>query len=65
MLLHVLSWATAHGWAVAGLIRSPITGPKGNVEFLALLQRGVDTGNPHAANLIDAVLASEPPTPTP
>ncbi len=65
VLLRVLSWAAAHGWAVAGLIRSPITGPKGNVEFLALLQRGVDLATPALPDLIDAVLASDPPAPTP
>ncbi len=39
VLTRVLVWAAEQGWAVAGLIRSPITGPKGNVEFLALLRR--------------------------
>lgn len=27
-------WLAEQGWAVAGLTQSPITGPKGNVEFL-------------------------------
>ncbi len=31
----VLSWAAEHGWQVRGLTRSPIKGPKGNIEFLA------------------------------
>jgi hypothetical protein len=44
---------------VAGLIRSPITGPKGNVEFLALLSRGDATPAPDVAALVDAVLAPE------
>ncbi len=65
VLARVLSWAAAHGWGVAGLIRSPITGPKGNVEFLALLQRGVDLAAPARPDLIDAVLASDPPAPAP
>ena len=30
----VAQWVTAQGWAVAGITRSPITGPEGNVEFL-------------------------------
>jgi len=27
-------WLEAEGWAIAGLTQSPITGPKGNIEFL-------------------------------
>ena len=30
----VAAWLTGEGWAVAGVITSPITGPEGNVEFL-------------------------------
>ncbi len=33
----VLGWAADHGLFLRGLIRSPITGPAGNVEFLAHL----------------------------
>lgn len=36
----VLTYAVAEGWTVAGLSKSPITGPAGNVEFLAHLARG-------------------------
>ena len=28
------AWLTGAGWAVAGIVPSPITGPEGNVEFL-------------------------------
>ena len=28
------AWVAAQGWTVAGIERSPITGPEGNVEFL-------------------------------
>jgi 23S rRNA (cytidine1920-2'-O)/16S rRNA (cytidine1409-2'-O)-methyltransferase len=38
VLLDVLSAAEREGFSVIGLIRSPLTGPKGNVEFLAHLQ---------------------------
>ncbi len=31
----LVAWATSEGLGLAGLIRSPITGPAGNVEFLA------------------------------
>jgi 23S rRNA (cytidine1920-2'-O)/16S rRNA (cytidine1409-2'-O)-methyltransferase len=36
-LENVLGWASDHGLHLQGLIRSPITGPAGNVEFLAHL----------------------------
>ncbi|MEY4889247.1 MAG: hypothetical protein RIQ75_377 [Pseudomonadota bacterium] len=31
---NVHSWLTAMGWAVEGVIESPIKGPEGNIEFL-------------------------------
>jgi 23S rRNA (cytidine1920-2'-O)/16S rRNA (cytidine1409-2'-O)-methyltransferase len=27
-------WVESQGWAVLGVVPSPITGPEGNVEFL-------------------------------
>ncbi len=30
----VASWLTSSGWHVEGVVRSPITGPEGNIEFL-------------------------------
>jgi 23S rRNA (cytidine1920-2'-O)/16S rRNA (cytidine1409-2'-O)-methyltransferase len=38
VLLDVLGWAVQHGFEVRGLMRSPLLGPAGNVEFLAHLQ---------------------------
>jgi len=38
----VLAAAVAAGLTPSGVIRSPITGPAGNVEFLAWLRPGVD-----------------------
>jgi 23S rRNA (cytidine1920-2'-O)/16S rRNA (cytidine1409-2'-O)-methyltransferase len=35
VLEDLVDWATAHSLGLGGLIRSPITGPAGNVEFLA------------------------------
>jgi 23S rRNA (cytidine1920-2'-O)/16S rRNA (cytidine1409-2'-O)-methyltransferase len=32
----VSDWLTASGWTVEDVVRSPITGPEGNVEFLVL-----------------------------
>lgn len=39
VLSGVLSWAEEHTWKVHGLVRSPITGAKGNVEFLVWLSQ--------------------------
>ncbi len=36
----VADWVTAQGWTVSGIVPSPITGPKGNVEFLIAATRG-------------------------
>ena len=38
----VLASAKAIGWGCAGLVRSPIIGPAGNVEFLAWFQPTID-----------------------
>jgi 23S rRNA (cytidine1920-2'-O)/16S rRNA (cytidine1409-2'-O)-methyltransferase len=40
VLLDVLTFAALQGLAVRGLIRSPLLGPKGNVEFVAWLVPG-------------------------
>jgi 23S rRNA (cytidine1920-2'-O)/16S rRNA (cytidine1409-2'-O)-methyltransferase len=40
VLRSVLSYANELGLPPRGLVRSPITGPAGNVEFLAWLQAG-------------------------
>jgi 23S rRNA (cytidine1920-2'-O)/16S rRNA (cytidine1409-2'-O)-methyltransferase len=39
VLQHILTWADQNGVPPQGLIRSPIKGPAGNVEFLAKLVR--------------------------
>jgi len=46
VLRSVLGWATEHGWIVRGLIRSPLEGPAGNVEFLAWLARAPSPAQP-------------------
>ena len=38
VLLDILKYARLQGYVVRGLIRSPLTGPKGNAEFLAWLE---------------------------
>ena len=39
---HVLDQAASHGLLAVDLTRSPVIGPAGNVEFLALLGLGYD-----------------------
>jgi 23S rRNA (cytidine1920-2'-O)/16S rRNA (cytidine1409-2'-O)-methyltransferase len=39
VLCRILTWAAGNGLPPLRVIRSPITGPAGNVEFLALLQK--------------------------
>ena len=43
VLQEVLNWATTNGYSVLGLIRSPIAGAKGNLEFLVWLRPGKKT----------------------
>jgi 23S rRNA (cytidine1920-2'-O)/16S rRNA (cytidine1409-2'-O)-methyltransferase len=40
ILLDVLAFAQDQGFGVRGLLRSPVVGPKGNIEFLAWLGIG-------------------------
>ena len=53
VLARITTWALANGWRVGGLTPSPILGPAGNREFLALLTRG---GATLASAAIDAVV---------
>jgi 23S rRNA (cytidine1920-2'-O)/16S rRNA (cytidine1409-2'-O)-methyltransferase len=54
ILMDVLTFAQAHGFTVCGLLRSPVLGPKGNVEFLAWLRMG-GTQQTDPAILVDQV----------
>ena len=54
ILLDVLDFARGLGFGVRGLLRSPVLGPKGNVEFLAWLGVG-DAGQADYATLVDQV----------
>ena len=36
----VRAWIEGQGWRVPGIVRSPITGPEGNIEFLIAAERG-------------------------
>ena len=44
VLRSILGWAVENGWNVRGLIRSPIEGPAGNIEFLVWLTRSTAEG---------------------
>ncbi len=56
VLREVLGAAAEMGFAARGLIRSPLTGPAGNIEFLAWLAYGLKEAGRPAQALIDQVL---------
>ena len=56
VLTEIVAWAAAQGMGLQGLIRSPVTGPAGNVEFLAWWLPG-RPGLGDSAELIDACLS--------
>jgi 23S rRNA (cytidine1920-2'-O)/16S rRNA (cytidine1409-2'-O)-methyltransferase len=56
VLDEVLTFATAQGFSVRGLIRSPLKGPAGNVEFLAWLGWGSNSESQPISELIQAVI---------
>jgi 23S rRNA (cytidine1920-2'-O)/16S rRNA (cytidine1409-2'-O)-methyltransferase len=58
VLLDVLSFAQSQGFGVRGLIKSPLLGPKGNVEFLARMQTDQPAGSEELESMIATVLAS-------
>jgi len=55
VLSEVLTFAKVEGFSLRGLVKSPLTGPKGNVEFLAWLELGGE-GESDPEVLIDRVL---------
>jgi 23S rRNA (cytidine1920-2'-O)/16S rRNA (cytidine1409-2'-O)-methyltransferase len=60
VLLSVLEHAQTTGYGVKGLIRSPLLGPKGNVEFLAHLRLPGETVI-SLEELVESVLPELPP----
>jgi len=56
VLLEVLKYAQLQGFVAKGLIRSPISGPKGNIEFLTWLE-SFDEHPTVVEALVDAVLS--------
>lgn len=57
VLLDVLTFAKAEGFALRGLIKSPLLGPKGNAEFLVWL--GLQPGDRSVEELVKEVLPEE------
>ncbi len=55
VLTETLEFARSQGFGLRGLIKSPLLGPKGNVEFLAWLELGRPSADIQA--LIESVLA--------
>jgi 23S rRNA (cytidine1920-2'-O)/16S rRNA (cytidine1409-2'-O)-methyltransferase len=56
-VLHdILTWAIAHDLHPYGLVRSPITGPAGNIEFPALLRKGSPLASFNLDTSIQSVL---------
>lgn len=61
VVLEVAEAARSHGLLVAGLMASPLLGPKGNREFFLYLLKGEATGLPDLEAAVDAVVTSPPP----
>jgi 23S rRNA (cytidine1920-2'-O)/16S rRNA (cytidine1409-2'-O)-methyltransferase len=57
VLRRILRWARDNDMPPLGLIRSPLTGPAGNVEFLAWLQKTTAKVPMDIEGVIDAVLS--------
>jgi len=57
VLLDVLTFAKSEGFGVKGLVRSPILGPKGNVEFLAWLD--VNANGESVEGLVEKIFPKE------
>jgi 23S rRNA (cytidine1920-2'-O)/16S rRNA (cytidine1409-2'-O)-methyltransferase len=54
-MMDVLTFAQGQGFSLRGLMRSPLLGPKGNVEFLAWLGIG-DAGDTELTILVQRIL---------
>ena len=63
VLLDVISFAAQIGFQIQGLIRSPLLGPKGNVEFLAWLilasAETIPPGDSQLEDLLAAIFANK------
>lgn len=61
VLAEVLRAAEGAGFSIAGLMRSPLKGPAGNIEFLAHLRCGPGQGGVSLPQMIDGVMNTPPP----
>jgi len=52
VLENMLAWFAEHGFTLLHLDFSPITGPKGNIEFLAHIRKGEAAPAPDVAALV-------------
>jgi 23S rRNA (cytidine1920-2'-O)/16S rRNA (cytidine1409-2'-O)-methyltransferase len=59
VLLDVLTFAQSEGFGLSGLIRSPLLGPKGNVEFLAWLHQAQNPDRAGLENLIENIFKTK------
>ncbi|MBN1581261.1 MAG: TlyA family RNA methyltransferase [Anaerolineae bacterium] len=58
VLAHILTWAAENGLPPCGLVRSPLKGPSGNIEFLALLKKSTSPLPWNHSEAIQAVLSA-------
>jgi 23S rRNA (cytidine1920-2'-O)/16S rRNA (cytidine1409-2'-O)-methyltransferase len=61
ILLEILEYCAVQGLRAQGLLRSPLLGPKGNVEFLVWLSPGSGRWEREAAEMVEAALSSAAP----
>lgn len=57
VLLDVLSFAQSEGFGIRGLVKSPLLGPKGNVEFLAWME--LDGSKASLEELVSTVISEK------
>ncbi|MDQ3004848.1 MAG: TlyA family rRNA (cytidine-2'-O)-methyltransferase, partial [Chloroflexota bacterium] len=56
VLLDVLGFAQREGFAIRALIKSPLLGPKGNIEFLVWLNQAAERGGDDLNSIVEQVL---------
>ena len=61
VLLDVLSFAQQEGFNIRGLIKSPLLGPKGNVEFLAWMnEMSAEKGSEELSQVVERAIETSP-----
>jgi len=64
VLLDILSFAQADGFSVRGLLRSPLLGPKGNVEFLTWLEYPAQAQSSQPSASLESLIQDACPSPS-